>query len=86
MIIFHASGTEDALCGHPVVVPIDTAEITGVRVVPARTGADGVKRPGIAYRSLYPRLVVATVDRDYLFDLIRARRVAEQIRTAVGHC
>ena len=85
-IVFHASGAEDALRGHPVVVPIDTAEVTDVRVVPARAGADGVKRPGIAYRSAFPRLVVSTADRDYLFDLMWARRVAAQMRAAVGHC
>ena len=85
-IVFHASGTEDALRGHPVVVPIDTAEITDVRVVPARAGSDGVKRPGILYRSAFPRLVVSTSDHNYLFDLMCARRVAAQVRAAVGHC
>lgn len=84
-IVFHASATEDALRGHPVVIAIDNSEVTDVRVVPARARADGLKRPGIAYRSAFPRLVVSAGDRDYLFDLVRARRVAEQVRVAVGH-
>jgi hypothetical protein len=83
-IVFHASGAEDALRGHPVVVAIDNSEITDVRVVPAGAGADGVKRPGFLYRSAFPRLVVGTADHDYLFDVMRARRVAGQIRAAAG--
>ncbi|MBW9205180.1 hypothetical protein KV097_04430 [Mumia sp. zg.B17] len=57
------------------------SEIMDVRVVPARAGADGRVRTGVLYRSWCRRLVVATADESYLYEISwgRAHAVADAI-------
>jgi hypothetical protein len=69
------------------VLVLLAADITGVRVVPARAGADGVRRRGIRWRSVFPRLVVETAGDRYVFEVAfgAAKRAAARIRTMAGH-
>ncbi len=82
-IVFAANRAEDSLRGKPTVVEIRGSEVTGSRVVPARAGADGVPRRGVLYRSLWPRVVVDTNESAYVFEVMRAGKVAAQIRSAL---
>ena len=80
-IVFAASRAEDVLRERTTVVAVASADITDVRVVPARAGADGRPRRGVLHRSWFPRLVVHTADAAHVFDVAwgRARRVAERL-------
>lgn len=82
-IVFAANSTEDSLRGEPTVVEIAAGEVSGVRVVPARAGADGIPRRGVLHRSLWPRVVVDATESSFVFEVMRARKVAAQIRWAL---
>lgn len=83
---FAATNAEDALRGQETVLVLSIGQITGVWVVPSRAGGDRVQRRGFWYRSWFPRLVVETGDREYLFDIAwgKAKQVAQQISTITG--
>jgi hypothetical protein len=82
-LLFVASATEDALRGETTTVEIAQDQVTNVRVVAARAGADGVPRRGLSYRSMWPRLVVFTERGDFVFEVTRAGKVACEIREAL---
>lgn len=83
-LTFAASKAEDELQEHETVLVLPREEISAARVVSARAGVDGVARRGFFHRSPFPRLVVETRERSYLFDVSwgKASRLAGQI-TAV---
>ncbi|MGH8867255.1 MAG: hypothetical protein ACRDYU_04580 [Actinomycetes bacterium] len=83
-LVFSASRLEDNLRGESTVLAIDAEQVVGVRVVPARAGADGVKRKGVLFRSAFPRLVVDTRDGSLVFDFLRSRRIAERLQPLVS--
>jgi len=85
-VTFAASRTEDGVRGQPTVVTVRRAHLVGVRVVPARAGADGEPRPGVLYRSLFSRLVIDTADASHVFEIAwgRARRAAAVLDEAVA--
>jgi hypothetical protein len=72
-VVFAASRAEDALRGKSTVVLVEAGDITGVRVVPPRAGADGRPRRGWLYRSWFPRLVIRTNEHAHVFDVARGR-------------
>jgi len=78
-LVFVASEWAERLGAGPGHVVVPMADVTAVRVVPARAGADGVPRPGVAYRSLFRRLVVETGTDSYVFEVGRARRLAARV-------
>ena len=86
-VAFAASATEDGLRGEPTVVAVRHDRLTGARIVPARAGADGKRRPGVLYRSLFPRLVLDTTQGSHVFEIAfgRARQAASVVNeTAAG--
>jgi hypothetical protein len=84
-VVFAASRAEDTLRGKSTVVAVRGDDITEVRVVPPRAGADGRPRAGRLYRSWFPRLVVRTTAETYLFDVAwgQAGKVAERLYTLI---
>jgi len=77
-VVFAATQTEDGLRGEATVVAVPRETLTGVRVVPARAGADGRPRPGVLHRSFFPRLVLDTTSGSQVFEVAwgGARRAA----------
>jgi hypothetical protein len=78
-LVFAGNRSEDALRGQPTVIALPAADIVRARVVPARAGADGVRRSGVRGRSLFPRLVIETRGPTYLFEVMSAKGVARRI-------
>lgn len=88
-VTFAANRLEDRLRATPTVVVLPAADITGVRIVPARADADGVRHRGPRWRSLLPRLVIDTSPltgdgQRYLFEVSRAHVVAARIQVLAG--
>lgn len=83
-LTFAANRWEDALRNEPTVLAIPAVQVRRTRTVPARAGADGVRRPGVRWRSLFPRLVVTTPDQEYLFEVMFASRAAARIAAVCG--
>jgi hypothetical protein len=82
-LTFAASAAEDSLRDRSTTLVVSAAKVTGVRVVPARAGADGVVRKGWMWRSLSPRLVVDTRAGPLLFEVVGARHKAVKISTVL---
>lgn len=84
-VVFAADSTEDSLRTDPTVLVLAAGRITGVRVVPARAGADGKPRRGVLYRSLFRRLVIDMPDDSYVFEVAygKAGRVATTVRSTM---
>jgi hypothetical protein len=78
-LAFSAGTIEDVLGDGKRTAVIAREDVTGVRTVPARAGADGRPAPGPAARSVFKRLVVDTTDGSYLFEVVRAASKARQI-------
>jgi hypothetical protein len=80
-VVFAATRAEDTLRGRTTVVLVETGEITGEEVVPARAGADGRPRQGRLYRSWFPRLVIRTGENAHVFEIARgrAREIARRL-------
>lgn len=83
-VSFAAYRSEDLLRGHSTVLTIPGTKLRDVRVVPRGAGPDGRLRPGSGPRSLFPRLIIDTGDRSYLFEVQFARRTARRIRHGLG--
>lgn len=82
---FAGNKWEDRLRLVPTVLTIPAAEILEARVVPARAGADGVRRKGFLWRSLFPRLVVTTRDQHHVFETMFAKRAAARVAELSGN-
>jgi hypothetical protein len=78
-LAFSAGTIEDMLADGEQTAVIAREDVTGVRTVPARAGADGRRAPGPAARSVFKRLVVETTDGPYLFEVMRAESKARRI-------
>jgi hypothetical protein len=82
-LAFTSSRTEDLLRGEATGEAITASSVQGVRVVPRGAGPDGQPREASGTRSLFPRLVVDTSRGPYLFEVLRAKHIADRIAEAL---
>lgn len=84
-LVFAAAGWEDNLRESSTLLMVELGEVTDVRVVPSRAGADGRQRKR-SHQSRYPRLVLETKDVVHLFDVAfgRANKLAEELKSRTG--
>ncbi|WP_163508629.1 hypothetical protein [Fodinicola acaciae] len=84
-VVFAADRTEDSLREDPTVLVLPSAAVTGVRVVPARAGADGRPRRGVLHRSPFRRLVIDTAADSYVFEVAfgKANQAATTIQSTM---